>query len=86
LSTTTPVINLHGKPSKKERQAIGTQLIRRIQRKDDAQSVIRIHDFVDAEVLVFAHMARSRHGVIVKKGFKIIVTDGDHSQPALDTL
>ncbi|PRA04373.1 helicase [Arthrobacter sp. MYb229] len=130
--TTTPVIELHGKLSKKERQAISAQLaevekaggsyvvvasdkiagegfnlptldtlfmvspasfkgkieqlIGRIQRTDDAQRVIRIHDFVDVEVPVFAHMARRRHRVIVKKGFKIIVRDGDRSQPALDTL
>ncbi|WP_404287764.1 hypothetical protein [Glutamicibacter arilaitensis] len=54
-------------------------LIGRIQRTDDAQRVIRIHDFVDVEVPVFAHLARRRHRVVVKKGFKIIVRDGDHS-------
>lgn len=117
----TPVIELHGKLSKKERKEIDTrlaevdaansayvvvasdkiagegfnlpsldtlfmvspasfkgkieQLIGRIQRTDDFERVIRIHDFVDARVPVFAHMARRRHRVITKKGFRAHSTD-----------
>lgn len=59
------------------------QLIGRIQRTDDASRVIRIHDFVDTEVPVFAHMARRRHRVITKKGFKLTVSNDSVLQPTL---
>ncbi|MCW4466814.1 helicase-related protein [Glutamicibacter sp. MNS18] len=112
-----PVIGLHGKLGKKERQEVtGTlqlvdaagfayvviasdkiadegfnlpgldtlflvspvsfkgkieQLIGRIQRTDDAERVIQIHDFVDSNVGVFEAMARRRHHVIRKRGFNL---------------
>lgn len=127
--TRLPVLQLHGKLSKKEREAASAQLaqvdseggayvvvasdkiagegfnlpsldtlfmvspvsfkgkieqlIGRIQRTDDAERTIRIHDFVDVEVAVFAYMARRRHRVISKKGFALMPASGTYSQPTL---